>query len=305
MGATKAILPTTALLKFHLSFLLSEATTEKLDFNSWAEARLISATSIEISFGHRAEVVEVISCFELEALHAVTQGPTSQGAASICCFVADGRSQGTAQTSSCWSCCSSQRSSITPPMCTVVAAASAGPAAAAEVVRLARGRSKAVHLWAEVEIKVWPTAHIWAESLTLRPAWRLLLPRLARYTREEAPTMASSTSPLRLTEKAATTATPTPTSGYRINIGINSTADARDGKQTRALDAVYASLKPRIVETLAVEDGEQSSAVGPGPGASGLNALPAAVVVKGKCLLNMYWTTTCINIHINIRVIRV
>ncbi|CAM9340203.1 unnamed protein product, partial [Sphacelaria rigidula] len=51
-----------------------------------------------------------------------------------------------------------------------------------------------------------------------------------------------------------------------------------------ALDAVYASLKPQAPRIVVEVGGDRggTSVVGPGPGACGLNAVPAAVMIKGK-----------------------
>ena len=52
----------------------------------------------------------------------------------------------------------------------------------------------------------------------------------------------------------------------------------KEGLEVRALEAVYASLKPAVGARLGLD----SASVGPAPGASGLNAVPAAVVMKGR-----------------------
>lgn len=64
---------------------------------------------------------------------------------------------------------------------------------------------------------------------------------------------------------------------------LQSPREARRGLEVRALEAVYASLKPATVEPLGeMSDGGVASSVGSGPGAFGLNAVPAAVVMKGE-----------------------
>ncbi|CAM9654655.1 unnamed protein product, partial [Ectocarpus sp. 13 AM-2016] len=131
-------------------------------------------------------------------------------------------------------------------------------------------------LWAELDVSgVRANANVCANPVLLA-SWRLLLPALVTYSRNE--TSSSASSPPTPTPPAAETPNGggSPSVGKATGVG----SGRNEGLEPRALDAVYASLRPGVKEQGWTGDSSSAVAVGPAPGASGLNALPAAVVMK-------------------------
>ena len=143
--------------------------------------------------------------------------------------------------------------------------------------------SVTAQLWIELEVKVRPNAHIFdALNPTLLPGCRLLLPWLVACNREEAPAIPTSRVPA-LRQGLASRQVASSSGQEEQATTLQSARQARGGLEVRALEAVYASLKPATVEPLGeMSDGSVASSVGSGPGAFGLNAVPAAVVMKGE-----------------------
>lgn len=234
MGVAKMPPSTTVCLKFHLPCLFPDVVGPVSIDGAWNEARLLSATSIEVAGC-------VLSCSGLQPIHAVTEGSADDDAASIHNLaVRLQRSLPGNDTSA----------------------------------NLAPRTPLAAEAWAELAVKVRPNANVCSNPV-VRPAWRVLLPSLAVHTREGAPAMSPLSSPL-----------------LTAPVPIAPAAAGESSKQkgvleVRALEAVYASLNLGGVVGRTREGGDHGmrgvcSAVGPGPGAAGLNALPVAVVIRGE-----------------------
>lgn len=255
MAGGRGAPPTIYNAKFHVPCVLgAEAKALPLD-SSWTEARLVSVACIEIG-GQTAAAAEaaapvVVSCSDLKPLHAVTDvNESDQGAAFIRTLAV--------------------RSDCRPR---------------SRIARRTTSTSFSVtaQLWVELEVKVRPNAHIFdTPNRALCSGWRLLLPWLVAYNREEAPMAPTSRVPA-LPQDLASREVSSPRGQEEQATTFQSPREARGGMQVRALEAVYASLKPTAVEPLwETNNGGVGSSVGPGPGAFGLNAVPAAVVMKGE-----------------------
>lgn len=271
--------PATVSLKLHLSFLVGSEWSSPLHDGRWTEANLTSACEIEISStsistSTRSNGIDnstPVSCSGLGPLHtiirdeAVTVRVLAVRPRYPSPSVSDTRiSPQTAPTAD-----TGTTNGTAPP------APSPAPVASSSTLPLLMTPAD---LWAELDVSnVRPHAHISA-SPSLLPAWRLLLPSLVTYTREEAQAPAPAPAP------AAAAAAPA---------GERATQDQKGGKagcngghkevpEVRALEALYASLYSWNGRVRCGGDaGAAGAAVGPAPGASGLNSVPAAVVMKG------------------------
>lgn len=233
--------PTTVSLKFHIPVVLGAAEWSPIASapGHWREANLNSAS--EISSG--SEHAPPIPCSGIEPLHAVL-GDGSVAVRSL--FVR----------------CTPAPPSISPP----AEQPSTATTAAATERRLTPTTTEPptapADLWVELTVSnVRANSHI-SSNPVLLSAWRLLLPSLVTCTREEAGSPPAPTADQHLQGKSAE---------RKSGDG----GGHKEGLEVRALEAVYASLKP------ATDERFDSTCVGPAPGASGLNALPAAVVMKG------------------------
>lgn len=261
MGGTRVKKSSKCLLRFHLSINLSDVVGP---VECWAEARLISATSIFL-------LGRLVSGFGLEALHAVTSSSTSEVAAeaslqylsvcsrsvvfSSCCAGDKGSAAVTQDRNSCH--CSKNNS------------------------------NKAADAWATVEVSVRPNAHI-GTNPALRPAWQLLLSRLVAYSRDKAfamprPSMLSAAPDACFSESS-------------------SRSKGSKGLELRALEDVYSSLKPRDSWQTLWDKGQGMDGRRPSlraePGARGLNALPVAVVMRGTdSRMSAYLQNTSLCLH--------
>ncbi|CAM9724626.1 unnamed protein product [Ectocarpus sp. 12 AP-2014] len=131
-------------------------------------------------------------------------------------------------------------------------------------------------LWAELDVSgVRANANVCANPVFLS-SWRLLLPRLVTHSRNEA----SSSVPSPPTPIPPEAETPNGGGSPSVGNGTGVGSGRNEGLELRALDAVYASLKTGVKVQRWTADSSSAVAVGPAPGASGLNALPAAVVMK-------------------------
>lgn len=228
------------------------------DIACWTRAVLLSPSSIKIIAGDATTTTTttavLVSCSDIGPLYTITKAHANDKHKS-----ANYLSSLAVRLSRC-----STRPPVSPlnrsrnPGC--------GATTAADAIT-----SVSVDLWAELLVLVRPNTRIYAHP-SLRSAWQLMLPHLVLCNREDAPSIASA-GPAAALEctGAATTTTATQSS-----TATNSEAVL----QVRALEAVYASLKADTRRDSLL--GGDSSSVGPGPGASGLNALPAAVVMKGE-----------------------
>ena len=226
-------------VKFHVPCVLgSEATAFRVD-SSWKQACLLSVASIEIAGYTPTGAIGVVSCSDLKPLHAVTAATGSDQEAALIRTL------------------SVRRDYRPPSRIPLRTTAAPQPTITAQ-------------LWVELELKVQPNAYLFDSSNpTLCSAWRLLLPWLVSYNRDEAPATPTSRVP------------ELPRSPREERGG--SPREARGGSEVRALEAVYASLKPETLGPLwEMDDGGEASSVGAGPGAFGLNAVPAAVIMKGE-----------------------
>lgn len=258
MGGTRVPLARTFSLNFYFPCLLSDergsdarALLLPLDA-SWTKARLISSHSIEIAG-------RAVSCSDLEPLHTIAGGK--------------GDGQGLAFLRSL-----AVRSNCTTPSASsgVADSGSSSVSCSGSRTDAVANNSTAAQIWAELDVEVRPKAHICANPI-LRPAWRLLLPWLITCTREEAPAMPTLSIAYPPVETSASPA---------VQVKSRCANSSEDkGFEVRALEAVYASLKPGEAGSVLREDGGADSSVGRGPGALGLNALPAAVVMIGKWIL--------------------
>lgn len=152
--------------------------------------------------------------------------------------------------------CSPAPSSISPPEHSPATATATATGDGGSVP--VRTPAAPADLWVELSVSnVRANSHISVDPVLLS-AWRLLLPSLVTHTRDEARSPAAAQGERAAQEEMQK-------SGDRH----------KDVSEVRALEAVYASLKPATDARL------DSACVGPAPGASGLNAVPAAVVMKG------------------------
>lgn len=150
-----------------------------------------------------------------------------------------------------------------------------------------------VEIWAELEIQVQPNVCICSNPAHW-PAWRRLLPLLSTCTRDEVTTGGCpefsvsevlKLQPVSWQPLGEATDIMSPT---RLLLEPSQRQSATGSKDkttpaVHALEEVYASLRPQAPQIpRIIRGGGQSSGVGPGPGVHGLNALPAAVVLKGK-----------------------
>eukprot|EP00903_Cladosiphon_okamuranus_P012127 g11378.t1 len=236
--------PTTASLSFHVPVILGAAewslTASAPD--EWGQANLNSASAISIGSGHTPP----IPCSGIEALHAVV-GDDYAAIRSL--FVR----------------CTQAPSSISPPAEPPSTATSAVATEERPAVPTTRPATAPADLWVELTVSnIRANSHI-SSNPALLSSWRLLLPLLVTYTREEA---RSPPSPAGADSERANQS--------KIGDGRSGPRDGhnKEGLEVRALEAVYASLKPETDERFS------SACVGPAPGASGLNSLPAAVVIK-------------------------
>lgn len=235
----------TVSLKLHVPITLGAGWSPTASSpGQWTEANLNSASEISSGTGHAPR----IPCSGIEPLHAVlVDGAVALQSLLVRCTVASSSISPPAQRSTTTATAAGRSAPPTRP-----------PAAPAE-------------LWVELTVSnVRANSHISANP-ALVSAWRLLLSSLVTYTREEA------------RSRAAAVAGDTGEQVHRGEQGNGS--DGKPGHnsgrkevlEARALEAVYASLKPAADAT-----SFDSACVGPAPGASGLNAVPAAVVMKGK-----------------------
>lgn len=259
MGATRGRPWSSTLIKFHFPCRIAYVgasrqdetrahDNEKLsldDIACWTEARLLSPGSIELVAGHSAAVTA--SCSGVEPLHAITTARASDGKASAVYLksLAVRLSRCSAGSSP------SQRNS------------GSGPGCGGAITTAVDDTLVSVDLWAELQVLVRRNTHICADP-ALRHAWRLILPHLVSGNREDAPVIVSAE----------------PAAALECTGASSQVPSSEAGRQIRALEAVYASLKADTRRGSLVNG--EDSALGPGPGASGLNALPAAVVLKGK-----------------------
>lgn len=264
---------TTVYLKVHLSFLLREGAD--CSDETWTEADLNKdATIISVSrvSGGSGEACPV-SCAGLAPLRTILLDARVTARALLV-----------------------RRSSgyISQPQRSQSPTTAAGTEhRAGEATATSAPSAAPAELWAELQVSdVRPNAHISANPALL-PAWRLLLPHLVTYEREEAPLpgkwmlASDAAAPLAAAQEAA----PTGRQAADDQGGADSARLGQNGSpEVRALDGVYASLKS--AERWGGAEGVRmagagdavaaaAAAIGPAPGASGLNAVPAAVVMKG------------------------
>ena len=251
--------PTTISLKLHIPVVLGAEGS--FTPGQWARANLNSATEISRCRASGGGHATPVPCSGIEPLYTVVRDNNNVAVQSL--LVRAG----------------SPPASVSPPQerrpaaTAVVTAAPAAPFAAP------------ADLWVELDVSgVRPDSFISSDPALLS-AWRLLLPRLVTYAREEA------VSPQRVPptqeaggggEGAARGREGGDRSGGGDTPGFSG-GRRKKMLEARALEAVYASLKPTS-ERLGLADegaGDAGAAVGPAPGASGLNAVPAAVVMKG------------------------
>lgn len=238
--------PTTVSLKFHVSISLR---AEWSPTGQWSEANLNSASEISSGSGHSPPV----PCSGIEPLHAVL-GDDSVAVQSL--FVR----------------CAPASSSISPPQQRPTSTATASAAAAATEGRGTTAPptgppAAPADLWVELKVSNVRANSQISTSPALLSAWRLLLPSLVTYTRAEARSPASAAADQDRQGKTSDDGDSGRNGGHK------------DGLEVRALEAVYASLKPAADARLRLDS---ACCVGPAPGASGLNAVPAAVVMKGN-----------------------
>lgn len=242
-------------VKFHFRcFLFDDADTPLSQ--DWTEVGLATGRSIEIAGRH-------VSCPSIESLHAITTSAGDLGAA-VLCFLGVRLLQTRAL------------SAFVGDLCSITEPSHVAAGSAAAVAKNQLGLE--VELLAELEVQVRPGARI-CPTAEKWPAWRCLLPSLSAYARQEV-----TASGLQLPPPLQS---PTTTSTMVETIRPHEPTRRENTKKALAghsLEEVYSSLKPQAPQVV-VEDGDgrgERPAVGPGPGACGLNALPAAVLIKGK-----------------------
>lgn len=261
MGGKRRLLPSTCLLKLHLPCTLSDVPYDYAKAvgcpadESWIDARFIgSGSSLEIA---GPMTTAAVTCHGLEALYALIQDTNSQASTVL------------------------RYSAVRfPPSARKFLSDGHGPAL--EVAAFLPPRT--AQLWAELEVKVTPNAHL-CSSPGLRATWRVLLPWLVTCTRAQAPTAPTASNSALSSDAAGFGRTPNNSS---------STSHAEKTRmQVLALEAVYSSLEPGTTVPFMAEVESATSAVEPGSEASGLNALPTAVVMKGKetCWRREMWHT--------------
>lgn len=207
----------------------------------WAEARLISPTSIYL-FGR------VVSGFGLEALHAVTCSSTSEDAAEA--------------NLQCLSVCS--RSAVFSSCC-------AGDAGSASVTQDCKNsNNKDFDAWATVEVSVRPNAPI-GTNPALRSAWRLLLSSLVTYPHDKAFAMPRP-SMLSVAQGACFSDSSSHSNSSK-GLELRALEDVYSSLKPRDL---WRTLRDKGQEI-----DERCPSLGVGSGAQGLNDLPVAVVMKG------------------------
>lgn len=255
----KRVPPSTISLKFNIPVDLG-AECGSLTPGEWVRSSLSSAGGISCpASGHPAP----IPCSGIDPLYSIVR---DDSVAVKSLFVR-----------SC-----SLSASISPPKERPPAAAvTATGRPAAEAAAPAAPPAAPADLWVELDVSgVRPNSCISSDPALLS-AWRLLLPKLVTYTLGDAPQ--------RIAPQAAAEDGGLGAQAQEGDKG-GSTPGVSGGKkllEARALEAVFASLKSTSARLgLAEEDagGAPVAGVGPAPGASGLNAVPAAVVMKGLAL---------------------
>lgn len=148
----------------------------------------------------------------------------------------------------------------------------------ADADELASTAAVEAELWAELDVQVRPHLHIYL-SPSLRSSWRHLLTWVtASLRRADAP-------PLKISQFESILDDSTLQGRFDHQDDAETMAASKMKKKTpvHALEAVYASLRPRVVKT--ARGGVElphPTPVGPGLGAHGLNSIPVAVIMKGE-----------------------
>jgi len=238
--------PSTVSLKFHIPVVLG-AECCFLTPGQWARASLSSGGAISfLASGHAATIL----CSGIDPLYSIVRD--------------DNVTVNRLLVRSC-----SMPASIAPPQRPSAVAVTAAPGAPSPAP---------ADLWVEVNVAgVRPNSCI-SSTPTLLPAWRLLLPRLVTYTLEEAPQRIAR--PPAAAEDGGRAAQAQEGDKVGSTPGVN--GGHKKVSEARALEAVYASLKPTSSRLGFEEEGAEGAAgVGRAPRASGLNAVPSAVVMKG------------------------
>ncbi|CAN0055663.1 unnamed protein product, partial [Ectocarpus fasciculatus] len=254
----------TVRLKLQIPFLVQHAERSSGAAAGWGEAHLSTATTISFRTSTTSSTSDQgppVTCTGLEALHAVVSDDSVvvrslsvRFRKNPCITPLRHQQQQQQQQSTAAACAAAPGSEA--------GGSTAPPTAPAD-------------LWAELDVSgVRANACVCANPALLA-SWRLLLPRLVSHARNEASSSASL--PPTPTPQAETPKGGAPSVGKAPGVG----SGRNEGLELRALDAVYASLKPGVDEQRWRGDSSSAAtAVGPAPGAWGLNALPAAVVMN-------------------------
>lgn len=252
-------------VNFQFRCLLSGAVGDDISLyvpQAWTEARLIPSSRNTLEIAGRP-----ITCPAAEPLHVITTVAADQGAAVVH-YLGVRR----------------------PPL----EAGSPSRDQHLGTPGTAAGKQADVEaeLLAELDVPMIPGASISPTTTEQWPAWQSLLPCLSAYSRGTTAMDRTLTTLLQVPDR---------TSVYNTNMISTIVHKARPQQQRsappkstvlgkkkkpagHALDAVYASLKPQAPRIVVEVGGDRggTSVVGPGPGACGLNAVPAAVMIKGK-----------------------
>lgn len=147
----------------------------------------------------------------------------------------------------------------------------------ADADELASNAPVEAELWAEVDVQVRPHLQIYS-SPSLRSSWRHLLTWItASPRRADAP-------PLKISQFESILDDSTSRDRFdQDDTETMVTSKTKKKTPVHALEAVYASLRPRVMKPRG-DDVElpQPTLVGPGLGAHGLNSIPVAVIMKGE-----------------------
>ena len=253
MGGKRSSKTTKYSLSFHLSSLASNVRGSVQD---WAEARLISASSIEMSG-------RMVPISGLEALYDVASTATSDATADTVLKSLSVRLR-------------SPTSSID---CNHVGGGLANTGCSSDNNTNTSSENISADIWAMVEVDVRPNAHV-CTNPALRPAWCLLLSRLVNYPREKAFTVPRPSQLAALSESSCSN---------NSNTKTRMSSKDPQGLGLRLLEEVFTSLKPRDdgLDVASKDQGQSRNrpGLGPGPGAQGLSALPTAVVMKGDYIV--------------------
>ncbi|CAN0031506.1 unnamed protein product, partial [Ectocarpus sp. 4 AP-2014] len=252
----------TVRLQLHVPFLLQHVERySAAAVAGWCAAHLNTATTMSFrtttTTTTTSELDPPVPCTGLEALHAVV----SDDSVVVRSLSVRFRSPSITPLRL-------QQQQPTDAACAVTTGSEAGASTAPPTAP--------ADLWAELDVSgVRANANICANPVLLA-SWRILLPKLVTHSRNEASSSASSP-PTPIPPGAETpNGGGSPSVGKATGVG----SGRNEGLELRALDAVYASLKPGVKERGWTGGSSSAAAVGPAPGASGLNALPAAVVMK-------------------------